>query len=453
MAKTEKTKAELYREERKARLAKAAKKRNKKKMSGGAKAVIAVLVAVVIVLGVCSYSFVSLGISRQMDKIYSIEGVADISLAEYTYYYNQTFSYYFNSAAQYEQYYASYYGEGVGAMFMGGYEYTISPESQAFPEEHVDYTALTELGYEEPTWADYFDYIARFQIAQMKVLNQMADEAGFKLDEEGENEIDETYDQMKTAAGESMISVNKYLSIYYGKGVTKGLVKKAIREQIIAQHYQEVLLEEYRNALTDEEIEEGYNADKDTYDVAGIAYYTVSAETVTTTDEDGEETESVTTKTMKAAKETADELAQAEDYADLSAKVEALDGELQVMEGITKSTVEQYLGEEVSDWLYSSDTKVGDIEVIEQSGSGYLVACAYALPARDDTKMVSIRQIELYIPEEEEIEEPADDATEEEIQEYEESVAAQQEALEEEEKERAEADNAVAALDTFKDAP
>ena len=86
MAKTEKTKAELYREERKARLAKAAKKRSKKKMSGGAKAVIAVFVAVVIVLGVCSYSFVSLGISRQMDKIYSIEDVADISLAEYTYY-------------------------------------------------------------------------------------------------------------------------------------------------------------------------------------------------------------------------------------------------------------------------------------------------------------------------------------------------------------------------------
>ena len=453
MAKTEKTKAELYREERKARLAKAAKKRSKKKMSGGAKAVIAVFVAVVIVLGVCSYSFVSLGISRQMDKIYSIEDVADISLAEYTYYYNQTFSYYFNNAAQYEQYYASYYGEGAGAMFMGGYEYTKSPETQAFPETHADYEALKEMGYEEPTWADYFDYVTRFQIAQMKVLNQMADKAGFKLDKEGENEIDETYGHMKEAAGKSMISVNKYLSIYYGKGVTKSLVKKAIREQIIAQHYQEVLKDEYRNALTAEEIEDGYKADKDSYDVAGIAYYTVSAEKVTTKDEEGKETENVTSKTMKVAKEKANELAKANDYADLSAKVKALKGELQLMEGVTKSTIAQYLGEEVSDWLYSSKTKVGDIKVVEQSGSGYLVACAYALPERDDTKMVSIRQIELTIPEEEEIEKPADDATEEKIKEYEDKVAAQKEALEKAEKERAEADKSVAALDTFKDAP
>lgn len=455
MANTEKTKAELYREERKARLAKAAKKRNKKKMGNAAKAVISVVVAIVIVLGICSYSFVSLGVSRQMKNVYSIADVDDVSLAEYQYYYNQTFSYYFNNAAQYEQYYSSYYGEGAGAMFMGGYDYTTSPELQKLPETHADYADVVEAGYEDPTWADYFDYVSRFQVAQMKVLNKMAEDAGFKLDEEAQNEAKEAYNEMKKASGQAMTSVNKYLSIYYGKGVTKGLIKKIIKEQTVAQHYQTALLEEYRNALTEDEILAGYKADKGTYDVAGVAYYFVSAEKVTTKGEDGKDTEAVTSKTMKVAKETAEELASAKDYAELDSKVKAVKGSLQVMEGISKSTVSQYLGDEVANWLFGSKVKVGDTKVVEQSGSGYVVACAYALPARDDTKMVNIRMIKLQIPEEEEAEEADSDEemTDEEKEKAEAAAAEATKQAEEEKAKRAEEDKNTPALDTFKDAP
>lgn len=453
MANTDKTKAELYREERKARLAKAAKKRSKKKMGNGLKAVISVLVVIAIALGVCGYSFVSLGVSRQMQDVLEIADVTNISYAEYQYYYNQTYSYYFNNAAQYEQYYASYYGEGAGAMMMGGFDYTQSPELQKLPESHTDYEAVVEAGYEEPTWADYFDYVTRFQIAQMKVLTKMAADAGYKLDAEGKKDASDAYGQMKQAAGQAMTTVNKYLSIYYGKGVTKGLIKKIINDQTIAQHYQEVLKNEYRDALSAEDIQKNYEENKTQYDVASVAYYTVSAEKVKTTDEEGEETESVTSKTMKAAKEAAQELASAKNYKELASKVKAIKGELQDMNGITADTMAQYMGQEAANWLFSSKVKVGDTKVVEQSGAGYVVLVATAVPARDDTKMVTIRQIEIAIPEEEEVAELDEDATEEEIAKAEEAAEAAKKAAEEAAKKLAEDDAAAPALDTFKDAP
>lgn len=462
MANTEKTKAELYREERKARLAKAAKKRARKKMGKATKAVISVIVAVVIALGVCSYSFVSLGISRQMQDVYSVDDAGNVSLAEYSYYYNQVFTYYFNQAATYEQYYSSYYGVGAGAYFTGGYDYTVSPELQNLDESHSDYADVVAAGYESPTWADYFDFLAKEQVKQMKVLNSMAQKAGYKLDSEGEDEIKEAYQDVSEAAGKSMISVNKYLSIYYGKGVTKGLIKKIIKEQTIAQHYSEVLKEEYRNALTEDEIFKGYEENKEQYDVVNIAYYTVAAETVTTKDEDGEETQSVTSKTMKAAKEKAEALAASKDYKELEKAVKALNGELQDFSNVTASVVSQYLGDDAADWIADSKTKVGDIKVIEQSGSGYLVCYATALPARDDTKMVTVRQIEIAIPEEEEEEteeiseettEDSEDADSEEAEQAKAEAEAAKAEAEAEQAKREEEDANTPALDSFENAP
>ncbi len=442
MANTEKTKAELYREERKARLAKAARKNAKKQMSKTLKAVIAVAVAVVIALGVCGYSFVSLGVSRQMKDVYAVDGAGNASFAEYTYYYSQMFSNYFNTAAQYEQYYSSMYGAGAGAYFMGGYDYMTSPELQQVPETNADYEKLTEAGYENPTWADYFDFAARYQLKQVKLLCKMADEAGYKLSDEGKAEIKEAYDSMKEMAGKSAVSVNTYLGYYYGKGVTKGLVKKVLTEQTTAKYYQEVLKEEYRNALTADEIRKNYKENKDLYDVAGIAFYTVSAEKVKAKDENGEETESVTSKTMSAAKAKAEALKSAKSYDELSDMVDALSGakgSLALYEGLSKENLTQYVGEEAANWIFGSKVKVGDIKVIEQSGTGYIVCYAYALPSRDDTKMVDLRQIEFTVPEEDE------DAAEK----TDEDIAAEAEA----EKAKAEEEANTPALDTFKDAP
>lgn len=457
MANTEKSKAELYREERKARLAKAAKKRTKAKMSNGAKAVISVAVIVALILGICGYSFVSLGVSRQFDDVYSIEGADAVSYAEYTYYYNQIFSNYFNTAAQYEQYYSSMYGAGAGSMLMGGYDYTTSPELQQLPESHTDYAAVKEAGYENPTWADYFDYGARRQVAQIKVLCKMADEAGYKLSDEGKAEIKEAYDSMKNAAGQAAVSVNKYLSYYYGKGVTKGLVKKVIEEQTTAKYYQDVLKEQYRAELTTDEIEANYKENKATYDVADVAFYTVSAETVKAKDENGEETESVTSKTMKAAKEKAEAIAEAKSYKEFSKLVDGVAGaknSATLQKGLTKDSLSQYVGTEIAEWLFGSKVKVGDIKVSEQSGAGYVVCYAYSLPTRDETKMVDLRQIAFEIPEEEEEAAPTEDAETEEKSE--EDIAAEEAAKKAEEEaaaKKAEEDANTPALDTFTDAP
>lgn len=454
MANTEKSKAELYREERKARLAKAAKKRSKSKMTKGVKAVISVLIVVALALGICGYSFVSLGISRQYDDVYSIEGADSVSYAEYTYYYNQIFSNYFNTAAQYEQYYSSMYGAGAGAMLMGGYDYTVSPDLQELPETHTDYEAVKKAGYENPTWADYFDFAARYQVSQIKVLCKMADEAGYKLSDEAKKEINEAYGSMKNAAGQAAVSVNKYLSYYYGKGVTKGLVKKVIEEQTTAKYYQEVLKDKYRTELTSDEIEANYKENKDTYDVADVAFYTVAAKTVKAKDENGEETESVTSKTMKEAKAKAENIAKANSYEEFTKLVDDAAGKKNsatLQKGMTKDSLSQNVGTEIAEWLFSSKVKTGDIKVSEQSGTGYIVCYVSSTPARDNTKMVDIRQIAFTVPEKDD-----DDDTDTEKEKSEEDIAAEEEAKKAEEEaaaKKAEEEKNTPALDTFKDAP
>lgn len=454
MANTEKSQAELYREQRKARLAKEQKRKNRKKLGTAAKVVIALVVVAVIAGCVAGVKLVSGGVKyRQLDVI-SIEGVGDVSSAEYAYYYNSINQNYFSQAQQAEQY-AQYYGYSSGKDLMGGFDYTVSPELQKLSQTTPEYDEIVKSGVKEPTWADLFDYVTKQNIAQFKTLCKLAGEAGYKLDDEAKAEIKEAVANVKQAAAQNYVSTDKFLSVYYGKGVTLSLYKQLITNQEIAQHYAGVLNDEYRAGLSDDEIQKYYKDNAGEYNIADFAYYYIAAEKKTTKNEEGEDSSAVTSATMKAAKEKAEALKAAGSYKELAAMVEALgkDAKLTDITGMSKSDVSQNFGDEIANWLFAKKLKLNTVNVFEMTQSGYVVAIATKAPARDDTKMVSIRTIEVAIPEDKEIEKPKDDATEEEKAEYEEKVQKAKEEKEAAEAARAEADKAVAALDTFKDAP
>lgn len=436
---TEKTQAELYREQRKARLAKAAAKKAKKSksvsLSKGAKTTIAVLIVVAIVAGIAGYAVSALGIKNRHTMVLNIgDGLAEVSQAEYSFYYSSVFSNYFNMAYQYD----SYYGEGYGAMFTGGYDYSVAPDEQKYEEELE--------GYEDPTWADYFESSSIETIMNIKALNKLAADEGIVLDEEDYAEIDSYLTQIEDGAASSNYSVSAYLRTYYGDGVSKKLVKQILTEQTLASKYEETKMAEFGDAHTDEEIEKEYKNDTTLYDKVGLAYYLVKAETVKTTDEDGEETSEVTDETMKDAKKIAQKLAKSKS---LEAFSEAVDKQAGAEDSLSKYAIINYetisgnMSEDIAKWIYGKDIEVGDMTVIESEDTGYFVCYVMATPYRDDTLPVNVRHILINFAEEkEETEETTDEEASEETDE--ETTEAAEEETETKD---------FPALDTFKDAP
>ena len=125
MAKQEKTAAELYREERKARLAKAAKKNQKKHnkviMTKGKKIAVAALLVVALIAGIAGVAVNNSGMLERDDIALKV-GDIEVTQAEYGFYYSSIFSNYLNTSLQYES-----YGSGYGKMYTG-YDCAVTPD-------------------------------------------------------------------------------------------------------------------------------------------------------------------------------------------------------------------------------------------------------------------------------------------------------------------------------------
>ena len=199
MAKNEssKSKAEIYREERKERIAKANKKNAKsiEKRNNAAKIakkVIAVVVVVAIVLGI-GWKFVdSFGLIEKATTAMTV-GSDKISTAEFAYYYN----------AQYQQmsYMSSYYAQSG---------YNIGFDSSKSPDDPTNTT--TDADGNKITWAQYFTDSAVERAQFIDAYYKEALKADFKLSEDEQKEIEETVENYRKQAAENNFSLSAYLN-------------------------------------------------------------------------------------------------------------------------------------------------------------------------------------------------------------------------------------------------
>ena len=137
MAKTEKSKAELYREERKQRISSAAKKnakRSKKHPNAGriAGRVVGIVLIVAIVCGAAFAVLKTTGVFARMETAFSV-GSHKISVAEYGYMYYMQYQ---NTASKSQQ------SEQQYGYNMYGFDYTKSPEEQDSPYTDDDGNAI-----------------------------------------------------------------------------------------------------------------------------------------------------------------------------------------------------------------------------------------------------------------------------------------------------------------------
>ncbi len=411
MAKQEKSAAEAYRQERKERLAKAAKQNQKRShnivLSKGAKTAIAVVVVVALIAGIAGFAVSNSGVLERGKVAFNV-GETEVTMAEYSYYYNSVFNNYF----QYSYMYDSNYGQGMGKMYTG-YDYAVSPDQQA-------YTGEIE-GVENPMFTDFFDYSARESIKLVKGALAYAAENNITLDEDDKKEIEETLASFKeTATKSGNYSLPAYLRAFFGKGMTSSLLEKICEEQILNQKVQEVKLAEFAKGYTEKEVEKEYKDNLKTYGAVSLRNYVIKAETVTVEaeEEGAEATTEVTKETMADAKKKADSFvarfSAGEDFKAVAADFEKdagsekytelkTDDSLTLLEDTTYSDLSYSSSDDkFLDWAMDENTEEGETYIVENEDAGYTVYMMVdPVHHTPDAKTYDVRHILLQFPKEE----------------------------------------------------
>ena len=247
---TEKSQAELYREERKQRMEKAAKK-NATKSPQLAKfgRILGKCCGVIIIAALCLtviYGILSFfGVPQKVATAAKI-GNNRVSVAKYDFYYYDIYNQVYSQAAQYEN-----YGSGMGRQ-LTGFDITKAPEDQSYPS--------TLEGYDNPTWADYIRETALTYLQSYITYSQLAKDKGLTVTDDQKAELEDQIKQLTTYADNNDYSLNRYLTKIYGKGVNEKLMREIYEERYLATNYASDSQKEISAAVTDDEINAEYDA-------------------------------------------------------------------------------------------------------------------------------------------------------------------------------------------------
>lgn len=387
----EKSQAELYREERKNRMEKAAKKNAKKSpQATKAKKIIGKVVAIVLAVAVCLAALYGIfNFFGLPQKVLTAAKIGDerVTLAKYNYYYMELYMRTYNQSKSYD----SQYGAGYGAMYTG-YDSSKSPMEQEYPG------TLEGFDGENPTWADAFRIQALTHMQTYMAYSKLATEAGVTLDEDELAEIDEYIESARSSATSNDYSLDRFLTKNYGKGVNEKLVREVLEEQQLAYKYAQQKQEDVQNGITDAQIDEEYAANTANYAILTVHGFVVTADTSAIADDATEDEKTAATEAAMAEAKTKAEgymanvnsaetlLAQAKAYNSTATESSV------TLENVTGATLTSSFSQTASDWAFAAERAVGDVTVVETS-RGYAVLYMAQLPHKDMTKAVDVRHI------------------------------------------------------------
>lgn len=388
----EKSQAELYREERKKRMASAAKKSAKKSpQAAKAKKVIGKAIAIVlaVVIGLAAIYGV-LNFFGVPQKVLTAAKIGDekITVAKYNFYYMDLYLSIQNQSKSYD----TQYGAGYGALYTG-YDSSKTPMEQ-------EYTLGSLDGFdgETPTWADYLRINTLNYLQTYTAYAKLARDAGITLDEEELADLEEQVESVRSTAESNDYSLNRYLTKIYGKGVDEKLLREVIEERQLAAKFAEQKQIDVEDGITDEQIETEYSENSADYALLTVYGFTVTADTSAIADDATEdEVSAATEEAMTKAKEQADAYAANVNSAEtLLTQAQAYNSsatETSVkLDDITGSTLTAAFSQTACDWALAAERAVGDVTVVETT-NGYAILYMAELPHKDTAKPVDVRHI------------------------------------------------------------
>ena len=238
------------------------------------------------------------------------------------------------------------------------------------------------------TWHDYFLDEALDNMRVIQAALKAAEAEGFQYPAGVQAQYDDNMDALKAVAAASGISVSQYLKGNFGAGVTE----KVYGEQLMRVLRYSAYADAYQDSLTysDSELEETYNADRNTYDHVSYEVVSFSGAAESTTDDEGNTVEP-TEEEAAAALEAAQDLAQTvldgfQDGGDLEELANENDGTYSKNENGTYSA-----GSVMSEWLYDSARKSGDASTLADGTVQYVVV--FHDRFRDENPTIDIRHI------------------------------------------------------------
>lgn len=238
------------------------------------------------------------------------------------------------------------------------------------------------------TWHDYFLDEALDNMRVIQAALKAAEAEGFQYPAGVQAQYDDNMDALKAVAAASGISVSQYLKGNFGAGVTE----KVYGEQLMRVLRYSAYADAYQDSLTysDSELEETYNADRNTYDHVSYEVVSFSGAAESTTDAEGNTVEP-TEEEAAAALEAAQDLAQTvlegfQDGGDLEELANENDGTYSKNEDGTYNA-----GSVMSEWLYDSARKSGDASTLEDGTVQYVVV--FHDRFRDENPTIDIRHI------------------------------------------------------------
>lgn len=389
-----------YRAERKKRLANNAKKSSKKGIDS-VKVVTWVVraIAIVLAVGIAVFALYQFGVPQKFMPAVKV-GDRTYSVAEYSYYYSSVFQTYVEQSNSLQQ----SYGYTL-------FDYTKDPAVQTTTDEDGNKITYDEL-------------FRQRVLTTLETANYYLDKCeaeGITLSDEHKAEIDELIGSIASSAEANHFSASRYISYVYGKGLNEKMFRELLEEQYLVAQYLEDVEEDCYSSFTDEELEKAYAEDPGEFQAVDLRLFGFDVEkeeekeeTTTATEETTAETSEETTvtedttaaeettaeeETTDAAEEETTEAVEKEpsktellaeemlgrikdeasfielayEYAAEKDKETFKKDTATLAKNIKRATVKDQIGEDLAEWLYSADRKVGDKKVYPTDDYVYVI--------------------------------------------------------------------------------
>ena len=325
------------------------------------------VIAVVFVIVAVALLVYNSGILQRSKTAVTIDG-ENYTAAQVNYYYMSRKNSILN--------YATYYGVDTSA----------SMDSQT-----VSDTAKSMLGIEdegEMTWDEYLRDDAIRTLAIRVKAAKLAEENGMGADEDIQEEIDATMEQVASYAKQNGYSTKEYLKLVFGSTMTVSTFKQMAELDEVSSHY----MQHYQDELTytDSDLEAYYAANKDTFDVASYEYIYFTGTASSTTDDDGNTVEPTDEENAAAKELAATNAAAALERYQNGESLETIAADY---ENTTYSSQDagQASSGVVSDWVFDSARQSGDCTVLDNDTAVYVVL--FHSYGRQNYNTVDVRHI------------------------------------------------------------
>ncbi len=264
---------------------------------------------------------------------------------------------------------------------------------------------------ENQTYRDFFLEDALSNAQRTRAVYDKAIAAGYK-DADVKSQVDDQISSLKSAvAASGYTSYKAYLIATYGQYMTPAVFEKLLTRELVANTYYSDLYQEKQDALTEEDLQKYYEENADSVDTFEYSYLYFKADTVSSSDNDGNErTEDEIAKlkeeAMAAVKEKADlALAQYENGTDISKIIDA-------REPTTSADHTSVVGTDSISSIYREDLLKLDVDgaaVVEYDDYGYYLVIYHGRHL-EESSTADIRQIYVAAEVAEDADEPTDEA-------------------------------------------